>query len=80
MSLDRLIPPEGQIMKLRALGYSQEEIAERLNITQSAVSQRIGTIRRRAERIGNDDNAFWQSLLGLGAIYVLLRLLDEEGG
>ena len=33
----------GQVMKMRALGYSQQEIANVLGTTQSAVSQRIRT-------------------------------------
>ena len=61
-------------MKLRALGYSQKEIAERLGISQPAVSQRIDTIRKRAQTSKDDDSAFWQLLLGLGALYVISEL------
>lgn len=61
-------------MKLRALGYSQKEIAERLGISQPAVSQRIDTIRKKAQTSKNDDSAFWQLLLGLGALAIILEL------
>lgn len=69
---------EGQIMKMRALGYSQEEIARQLGITQSAVSQRIQGIRKKAQEMGNDEKAFWGLLLGLGAAYLLSKLLEDE--
>ena len=50
MALNRLLTPEGQLMQMRALGYSQQEIAEKLEISQSAVSQRISTIRKHAQK------------------------------
>jgi len=74
MILSELLTQEGELMKLRALGYSQKEIAERLGISQPAVSQRIDTIRQRAQTSKNDDNAFWQLLLGLGALAIILEL------
>jgi len=74
MALSELLTHEGELMKLRALGYSQKEIAERLGISQPAVSQRIDTIRKRAQTSKNDDSAFWQLLLGLGALYVISEL------
>jgi transcriptional regulator len=64
-----------QIMKMRAVGYSQAEIANSLGISQSAVSQRIQKIRRQAES-QDVDKAFWELLLGLGAIYLISKLLD----
>ncbi len=76
MALAKLITQEGQLMKMRALGYSQEEIASRLKISQSAVSQRIQTIRKRTRRTKNDDNAFWELLVGAGAAILLLKLLE----
>jgi predicted transcriptional regulator len=66
-------------MKLRALGYSQIEIAKRLGITQPAVSQRIHSIRKKAVKCRNDDKAFWELLLGLGTAYLLLKLFEEGG-
>lgn len=62
-------------MKMRALGYSQKEIAENLGITQSAVSRRINTIRKQTQN-KNTDNAFWELLLGVGAVYLLAKILE----
>lgn len=38
---------EMEILKLLAFGYLQKEIAERLGITQQAVSSRVGRIRKK---------------------------------
>lgn len=78
MALAKLMTQEGQLMKMRALGYSQEEIASKLGISQSAVSQRIKTIRKRARHTRNDDNAFWELLVGAGVAILLLRILEER--
>jgi len=68
-----------QIMKMRALGYSQKEIAQNLGTSQSAVSQRIRTIRRSARSSENFEDAFWKLLIAAGGTYVLLKLLDNLG-
>lgn len=70
---------DGQIMKLRALGYSQAEIAEQLGITQSAISQRLTNIREKAKTMENDDKAFWYLLFGIGGAILLGKLLEELG-
>lgn len=70
---------DGQIMKLRALGYSQAEIAEQLGITQSAISQRLTNIREKARTMQNDDKAFWYLLFGIGGAILLGKLLEELG-
>ena len=65
-------------MKMRALGYSQEEIAKELNITQSAISQRLNVINKRSKIKENDDVTFWELLIGLGAARMLQVLFDES--
>jgi len=69
-----------QIMKMRALGYSQNEIAHTLGKTQSAVSQRIRTIRKQADSSDNLEDAFWKLLIAAGGTYLLLKLFDELRG
>lgn len=76
--LTELLTTDGQIMKLRALGYSQNEIAKRLKISQSAVSQRFNTIRKRSIIRKNDDVAFWELFMGIGAAKLLEMLFDES--
>lgn len=66
-------------MKLRALGYSQADIAEQLGITQSAISQRLTNIREKAKTMQNDDKAFWYLLFGIGGAILLAKLLEELG-
>jgi len=67
---------EGQIMKLRALGFTQNEIANRLDISQSAVSQRLELIKRRA--LTEDMNRlFWSLLLGADAAWLFVKLLQS---
>ena len=77
MALAKLMTEEGNLMKMRALGYSQQEIAERFGVSQAAISQRISAIRKVAKKKDNDDNAFWEMLLGLGAVYLLAKIFEE---
>jgi len=66
-----------QIMKMRALGYSQKEIAVELKMTQPAVSQRISTIRKKVQSGDNFEDTFWKLLIAAGGTYLLLKLFDE---
>lgn len=44
-----------QICKLRALGYTQVEISQRLNISQTAVSENLRYIRKITKIVGEDE-------------------------
>jgi transcriptional regulator with XRE-family HTH domain len=65
-------------MKMRALGFSQDEIARRMNITQSAISQRKSTIKKRSRVGKNDDVAFWELFIGVGASKLLEKLFNDS--
>ncbi len=65
-------------MKMRALDFSQDEIARRMNITQSAISQRMSTIKKRSRVGKNDDVAFWELFMGVGASRLLEKLFDDS--
>ncbi|MCK4496826.1 MAG: hypothetical protein KAU24_01420 [Candidatus Aenigmarchaeota archaeon] len=66
---------DSQIMQLRALGFPQHEIAERLGISQSAVSQRLENIYRQT-RNQDINKVFWNLILGGVSIYLILKLLE----
>lgn len=40
---------DAQLVRLRAAGFSQKKIADRLGKTESAVSSRVGVLRKRGE-------------------------------
>ncbi len=63
-------------MKMRALGFSQDETVRRMNITQSAISQRMSTIKKRSRMGKNDDVAFWELFMRVGASRLLEKLFD----
>lgn len=65
-------------MQMRALGYSQKEIGKKLKISQPAVSQRLDTIRKRSKRLKNDDVAFWELFMGIGAAHLLEKLFEKS--
>ena len=76
--LEGLLTKDGKIMQMRAMGYSQAEIAKKLNISQPAISQRMSTIRRRAGAGKEDDVTFWEMLMGIGAARLLQKLFEES--
>lgn len=75
---DIISTTEGKIMKLRALGFSQSEIASSLKLSQPAVSQRLELIRKRAQK-EDPDRLFWGLLLGPGAAWLFVKLLKTLG-
>lgn len=42
------------MMKKRALGYTQQEIAEVANVTQATVKYHLGLLKKRADKEGDD--------------------------
>ena len=77
LGLKKILTHDGEIMKLRALGYSQSEIAEKLNISQPAVSQRMSTIRNRSKAGTDDDTTFWELFMGIGTTYLLKKFFHD---
>ena len=63
-------------MKLRALGFTQKEIASRLGVSQPAVSQRLELIKRRTRK-EDIDRLFWGLLLGPDAAWLFITLLKS---
>ena len=76
--LEGLLTKDGKIMKMRAMGFSQAEIAKKLNISQPAISQRMSTIRRRAKAGKDEDMVFWEMFMGIGASKLLQKLFEPQ--
>jgi len=76
--LEGLLTKDGKIMQMRAMGYSQAEIAEKMNVSQAAISQRFKTIRKKALANVNDEGIFWEMFMGIGASFLLKKLFDES--
>jgi len=66
-----------RIMQLRALSYSQNSIAKKLKISQSAVSQRINKIRLTTNGNKNPEKLFWDIMLGDGPMHLLKNALKK---
>lgn len=65
-------------MQMRAMGFSQAEIAKKLGISQPAISQRMSTIRRRSKAGKDNDLVFWEMFMGIGASFLLKKIFDES--
>jgi len=71
----------GTIVKLRGLGYTQQEIANYLGISKKTVQNHLSRIREQAEEAdqGIDlDDLFWGIVLGAGAVALLGALLGNQ--
>lgn len=49
--IDGLEKDDYRLLKMVAFGYLQKEIAEKLGITQQAVSSRVGKVRKKAKTL-----------------------------
>ncbi len=64
-----------QISKYRALGYTQEEVARTVGVSQQTVSRYLSTIRDQAQRSEDADGFFLGLILGGLAAAFLIGLL-----
>lgn len=53
-----------EIVRLRALGYSQSDIASQLHVSQQTVSRYLRGINEAAEEHGDLEQFLWLLLLG----------------
>lgn len=65
-----------EIVKLRGLGYTQQEIGDKLGVTAATISYQLKRINKIARKEGNEDTlvAF---LLGAGAGLLLASFLSS---
>lgn len=77
LGLKKILTHDGEIMMLRALGYSQSEIAKKLSISQPAVSQRMSIIRCKSKAGMDDDATFWELFMGVGTAYLLKKFFHD---
>jgi hypothetical protein len=72
-----------QLLKMRALGFSQSEIAEVLDTSQQVIAYKLKKLKQQAENKGTDE--VFNSILiggmagaatGLG-VFALLELINE---
>ncbi len=77
LGLKKILTHDGKIMKLRALGYSQSEIAKKLNISQPAVSKRMRIIHSKSIAGPDDDTTFWELFMGVGTTLLLKKFFHD---
>ena len=70
------------IVKLRGLGYTQQEIADHLRISKKTVQNHLSRIREEADQEIDLDALFWGIVVGAGALALLGALLgnQDKGG
>jgi transcriptional regulator len=66
-----------RIMQMRALGYKQVDIAEVVNISQSAISQRLENINQKARKAGEPSKFFWTALIGVIGFAIIETALNK---
>lgn len=66
----------GEIVKLRGLGYTQQQIADRLGVTSAAISYQLKRINKIARQDG-DNSAIVTFLLGAGLGLLIASILRD---
>ena len=75
-----------QLLKLRALGWSQEEIAEILETSQQVIAYQLKKLKKMSKDQGIDQvfnsaiiGGITGAAMGIGAIALLNELFSQEG-
>lgn len=72
-----------QIIQMRGLGYTQQEIADQLGVSRKTVENHLRKLREQAKEAEGDnlDDLFWGIVVGAGALALLSILLgnDQQG-
>ena len=73
-----------ELLKMRALGFNQAEIAEALNTSQQVIAYQLKKLKDQAKKNGTDEvfnSALIGGLTGAAAgigIYAILELLNKQ--
>ena len=67
-----------KIVQLRALGFKQEEIARRVDMSQASISQRLEEINKIAKKSDDMDKLFWGIMLGAAGLALLGMIVAKK--
>lgn len=70
-----------KIVQMRGMGYSHQEIADRLEISRKTVENHLRKFKQQAEEAEDDndlDAFFWGILIGAGAYALFSHILDNK--
>ena len=70
-----------QIIQMRGLGYTQQEIANHLGISRKTVENHLRRLKEQAQEAEQEnslDDLFWGIVLGAGALALLGALLGNQ--
>jgi len=69
-----------QIIQMRGLGYTQQEIANHLGISRKTVENHLRRLKEQAQEAEQEnslDDLFWGIVLGAGALALLSALMGK---
>lgn len=67
-----------QIIQLRGLGYTQQEIADHLGVSRKTVENHLRRLRAEADDADNIENFFWEKMVSLNALAILAAILNNQ--
>ncbi len=63
---------------MRGMGYTQQEIADELEISKKTVQNHLSRLREEADEADDLDELFWNILIGAGALALLSKIFGRR--
>ena len=67
-----------QMVQMRGMGYTQQEIANELGISKKTVQVHLSRLKKQSKETDDLDDLFWTILVGAGALAIFSKLFGKK--